>query len=334
MIRNVLILGVSLTASAFVAGQQCGGLPIFNDRFDGLDARPSGVGASPTPYSHVMPSDVGVTIGVGAIGPTPTMQYMGPTTINEPTTIENVVVDGCLRIASDDVVIRNAVIECGGLYPVKIEGGSSGFRIEYSRVACESSSKVFYFESGAPGAVVENNEISGCQDFFYIQGDLDGVVIRNNYMHTLIGSSQAHADGFQIGEASTTTGAIHIQGNYIDPDNESIGKTDIVFGTNGSEAWVVIEDNFFEPWGNYTLRCGGAGTRCTVRNNVFSAGFQGVEQHLLLANATAPAEPAAFCCNRYADGSLVEEFFGSTDLVLGAEHIISGCPTLSGRSSL
>jgi len=36
--------------------------------------------------------------------------------------------------------------------------------------------------------------------------------------------------------------------------------------------------------------------------------------------------PAAFCCNRYAGGGFVEEYFGASDLILGAEHVTEGCP--------
>ena len=284
------------------------------------------VASSPNPYGHVTPADVGVNIGTGVLGPEPTEAYSGPSTITSPGLIENVVVDGCLRIAADDVTIRNSIINCGGLYPIKVEGGSRNFTIEHSRLICGSSSKIFYFESGAPNARVAFNEASGCQDFFYIQGDLEGVEVINNYMHTLIGSSGAHADGFQIGQASAATGTIHIRGNYFDPNNEEIGKTDLVFATNSSQAHVVIEDNFIEPWGHYTLRCGGQTTACTIRNNVFSQSFAGVEQRLLLVNASAPSMPADFCCNRYADGGFVEEYFGTTDLILGAEHVTEGCP--------
>ena len=284
------------------------------------------VAASPNPYGHVTPADVGVTIGAGVLGPEPTELYSGPSTITSPGLIENVVFDGCLRIASDDVTIRNSIIDCGGLYPIKVEGGSRNFTIEHSRLICGSSSKIFYFESGAPNARVAFNEASGCQDFFYIQGDLDGVEVIGNYLHTLIGSSSAHADGFQIGEASIATGLIHIRGNYFDPNNEQIGKTDLVFATNSSQAHLVIEDNFIMPWGHYTLRCGGLSTACTIRNNVFSQSFAGVEQRLLLVNASAPSMPAAFCCNRYAGGEFIEEYFGATDLILGAEHVTEGCP--------
>jgi len=322
------VIGAVAIMATPIQAQDCNRGPQISMLSHGFESHDSGPSrALPSqPYNHVTPADVGVEIGVGVVGAVPDQPYTGPNEITTPGLIENVVIDGCLRIDSDDVTIRNTIISCGGLYPIKVEGGSRNFIVEYSRLVCSSSSKIFYFESGAPNARVAYNEASGCQDFFYIQGDLDGVTVLGNYMHTLIGSSGAHADGFQIGQASTATGTVHIRGNYFDPDNEEIGKTDLVFATNSSEVHLVIEDNFINRWGHYTMRCGGQTTACTIRNNVYSQAFEGVEQRLLLVNANAPSMPAAYCCNRYADGSLVEEYFGNTDLVLGAEHQVENCP--------
>lgn len=322
---RLLTVAVGFLITTSTAARDCSGFSIFRDGFEAAGNGQGGVGASGTSYRYVTPGDVGVQIGVGVIGPVPTEPYTGSMTIDSPAILENVVIDGCLRIASDDVIVRNTIIDCGGLYPVKIEDGSRNVRIEYSRVICGSSSKVFYFESGAPHAAVTHNEISGCSDFFYLHGDLDGVAITDNWMHTLIGPEDAHADGFQIGEASTATGHVHLRGNYIDPDNDSIGKNDIIFGTNFSQVHLLIEDNYFEPWGHYTMRCGGEATRCTIRNNVYGPDFQDIEQHLLLANASEPPAPSEFCCNRYSDGGLLEEYFDGIDLVHGAEHVIDGC---------
>lgn len=323
--RRIMALAAGMLLPGIAASQACSGFTMLADGFE-APGGPEPVGASQTPYRHVTPTDVGTRISVGVVGPVPSEPYAGDNDIDTPgATIENVVIDSCLRISADDVTVRNVIIDCGGLYPVKIEDGSRNVRIEYSRVICGSSSKVFYFESGAPHAAVTHNEISGCSDFFYLHGDLDGVAITDNWMHTLIGPGDAHADGFQVGEASTATGHIHLRGNYIDPDNASIGKNDIIFGTNFSQVHLLIEDNYFEPWGHYTMRCGGEATRCTIRNNIYGPEFQGVEQHLLLANASSPPAPPDFCCNRYADQSMLEEYFGNVDLVHGTEHMTTGC---------
>jgi hypothetical protein len=118
---------------------------------------------------------------------------------------------------------------------------------------------------------------------------------------------------------------MHIQGNYFDPDNAEAGKTDLIFGTNESEVHLLIEDNYIEPWGHYTLRCGGVATRCDVVHNVFSNAFDGEERYMLIVQSD---EPATFVCNRYANGALVNEFLDSTDLVLGADHVTDDCPDM------
>ncbi len=274
------------------------------------------------PYKHVIPGDVGVKIGVGVVESTPTDVYTSSTMINVPTVIEHKVINGCLRIDANNVTIRNSIINCGGLYPVHVRNGRSNFIIEYSAINCTSSSKAFYFSSGAPNAMVAHNEISGCQDFFFINGNLNGLQVKNNYMHSLIGSSLAHADGFQIAEGGNSWGDIHIQGNYFDPDNPSIGKTDIIFATGNSAVDINFEDNYMEPWGHYTLRCHGD-TQCTIRNNVFSQAFNGIRQNMLLSNSS---KPAIFSCNRYANSELVEEYYNGQDLVHGAEHVSDNCP--------
>lgn len=189
-------------------------------------------------------------------------------------------------------------------------------------MACSSTGKAFYFQSGAPNARVSRSEVVGCEDFFYIQGNLDGVIVENNYLHTLVGTSESHADGFQIGEAMLATGKLVIQGNYFDANNPSIGKTDIIFATNYSEVDLVFASNYIEPWGVFTFRCYNK-TACTFRNNVFSQAFIGDEQNIFY---TSSSKPALFACNRYANGELVEEFINGRDLVVGTSHVVDDCP--------
>ena len=65
-----------------------------------------------TPYGHVVPSDVGNTIGVGVVGPVPTTVYTGPNPITvDGTTVENVVINEELKIQADNVTVRNCIID-------------------------------------------------------------------------------------------------------------------------------------------------------------------------------------------------------------------------------
>ena len=283
-------------------------------------------GSTSGPYGHVVPADVGVTIGAGAGVPAPTTPYAGPLTITAPTTLKDVTIDGCLEIASDDVTLDNVTIDCNGLYPVKATGHKN-FTLSHSTISCGSNSKVFLIDN-QQSVTISKNEITGCEDFFYVNGDVDGLLVEYNYMHSLNLTPSSHADGFQIGEAATTTGAIALRGNYIDPD-ASGGKNDVLFATNFAENAITVEDNFFAIWGLRTLRCGG-NAQCTVRTNVYAQAFENMIQpgfngKLLFFYGSSP-KTHSFECNRLADGSFVQEMEGGVDRVAGATHVTTGCP--------
>lgn len=320
-IRSVL-MGLLALVPPVVAAQDCGLGDVFTDGFEA--SLNLGGGASSTAYWHVTPQDAGLSIGVGVVAAVPTELYVGDNTITAPMLIENRIINTCLRIESDDVTIRNSIIQCNGLYPIRISNGSRHVTIEYNQIHCGSNSKLFYVPSGAPDALISHNVASGCEDFFFMQGDLDGLSIVNNYIHSLNGTAASHADGLQIGEAGVASGRVYLRGNYFDPNNSDVGINDLLFATNDSAISLLMEDNYIARWGHYTLRCGGTTTACTIRNNVFDQAFSGVEQRVLLATSSADAQ---FCCNRYADGQLLEELIEGTDLVLGADHHIENCPS-------
>ncbi len=273
-----------------------------------------------------MPADVGLTIGAGSIGERPKAEYDGPTDITEPTVIENVVVNGCLDVMANDVVVRNVVINCDGLYPIKASGDTSGLLVEHSEINCGSNSKVFYITDHAD-ATIRNNELTGCEDFFFIGGEVGHLRVENNYMHALNLTSESHADGFQIGEAQRTTGTITIAGNYINPEADG-GKTDVIFATNQTAADLVIHNNYFHVWGLRTIRCVTAEVTCDVSYNVFDDAFKQVEtsggKRVFLQSHEDMAEPV-FACNIYPDGTLVEEH-DVVDRVWGTDHVTEDCP--------
>jgi len=284
-------------------------LPTPNNlRFQGQEQPPGG--DTRRAYQYVVPNDVGHTIGVGVIGPAPTKAWTASTAIDTPNTvIENVVVNGCLDILADNVKIKNVVVNCNGTYPIEIR--AKNLSVEYSTINCTSSSKAFLAQN--PGAAfISKNEIVGCEDFFFINGNVDGMVVEDNYMHSVIGGSDAHADGFQIGEQGDTYGSIAIRGNYIWKNNDTIGATDIVFNTNYSRVTLLVENNFFRPWGHYTLRCNEVSdvSTCIARNNTYSLEFLDPEQ---VAMKTQPQTSfQEFTCNRYENGVFLQQNNGDT----------------------
>jgi hypothetical protein len=263
-------------------------------------------------YEHVTPSDVGQKIGMGVIDSVPTEEYTGPSRITSPTTIENKVIDSCLRIESDDVTIRNSQVNCGGLYPIQVKNGSQNFVFEYNEVQCTSRSKMFYFVSGAPNAQVRYNHGVGCDDFFYMNGNLEGVNVAYNYLHTTTAVPDSHSDGFQIGTPGPAYGTFTIKGNYFDPNNPDAGETGLVFSSN-SDASVIVENNRIFPWGYYTLRSNGGEPQMVARNNVFSSEEETEGVTIVLGGNWN------LSCNRYEDGSF------PSDSILGG-NVTTNCP--------
>ncbi len=285
-----------LFLSLLLAGSVAAGCEEKNDE----DCRATGTCVE-GPYGHVWPSDVGVTIGVGVTGAVPTEAYTGDTTIEqEGTVIDSVVIDGCLDIYADNVTVQNSIITCGGLYPIDIR--ASGATVINNRIVCTSTTKLFLM-SDPVDTLIARNELEGCEDFFYINGDVDGLVVEDNYMHTIVGTPDSHADGFQIAEASDTFGTMIIRGNYIDKNNTESGATDILFATNDSRQTVIIESNFLHPWGHYTLRCT-EGAHCIARYNVYSLDFLDPAH---TDRRFSDGGMDEFACNRMEDGSFLDD---------------------------
>jgi hypothetical protein len=280
------------------------------------------------PYGHVVPSDKGVKLGLGIAAAAPTAAYTGPLRITTSGLIQNVVIQGCLEIAADDVTLRNVSITCGAPYPIKIDGHKN-LLVEYSRIEGTSGDKDFLI-SNSRNVVIRRNEIVGGEDEFFISGDVDGLTVAYNYMHALVVTVDSHADGFQIGEASATTGTITLRGNYISPD-VTVGRNDVLFATTNAQNTIVFEDNFVRIFGLKTLRCGGTAT-CIVRHNVYEQAFSILNQpgfigKLLFIDVQSP-KPATFECNRLEDGTLLPEMQDGIDRVAGTTHITTNCPSL------
>lgn len=277
------------------------------------------------PYRHVRPQDVGVSIGVGVIAPAPSDIYSGPLTLKAPVTIENVVIEGCLRIESNDVTLRNVIIRCDSFYPVKATDHSNTL-IEYSLVECSKPTKVFRL-GDYQNFVVHRTETRGCEDLFFLAGNNDGLEVTYNYMHSLTLTPKSHADGFQFGKVPMSGSAI-IRGNYFWANAEG-PKTDILFAEGTPQAQFLLEDNFFHVWGLRTIRCGGEGVTCIVRNNVYEQAYQNM--HLLsygklLFTYLRGGGAHAASCNRLEDGSMVREYQKGVDRFFGVDHKVTDCP--------
>ncbi len=280
-----------------------------------------------------MPSDVGVTIGVGVVAATPTVVYSGPTTISiDGTTIENVIVNSDLLIRASNVTIRNIIMnDPGNERPFFIghwdDPDIDNLVIEYSTIDSNGGGKIFNINN-ATNVTIRNNEVSGGQDWNFINRSVDGFLSENNYFHTVIGDAGSHVDGYQLGEFGVTTGTLTIRGNYFVVDNAAIGKTDLLNSSGDSisnQSIVVMENNFITPFGYYTLRCHDS-EACHIRNNVyaqeFKTAFSGDPDISRAAIFTDAAPLSTHRCNRYEDGDFMEQQY-----VIGVTHDITSCPS-------
>lgn len=289
------------------------------------------LGVSTSPYNHVGPSDVGVNIGNGVIAPKPTQRYTGSLTIKSPTTIENKIIDGCLRIDSDNVTIKNNDINCSGLYPIKTEPGASNVSITYNDITCNGNSKIFYVSDGAPNLLISHNVAEGCDDFFYLEGDVDNMRVLYNYMHTTRASAASHSDGFQFGTFIETTGDILVKGNYFDPNNDDGGETGLVFSSRYGTVNLTLEDNYIEAWGTHVIRCGDS--TCKVQNNIFADSLRDFgESSLLLYQAKSSTD--SFSCNRHPNGDFVAEIVDGQDRINDISRNISNCPAFTSNTQI
>ena len=301
------------------------------------DGQPTALPAG-KPYRHVVPSDVGKTIGVGVTAPVPTAIYTGPNPVTRSnTTIENVVVNDCLIIGDadsavvDNVTVRNVIVNCDSHYGLTVTNANN-VTVVNSKIDNTTDGKAVYVPYDATDIHFEKNEITGGQDFFFFHDRVADVYVENNYMHHLVGGPDAHADGFQWWP-DVGNGAFYIRGNYITMNNPTIGANDILFSGDGGET-VLFENNYLGVWGYYTLRWYGEGAKLTARYNVYEQAFKtafpadGWPSHALCLDPNDGQGGSIYRCNRYEDGSFIEQQYLMSDNGSPVPtHDITGCPT-------
>ena len=290
-----------------------------------------------TPYGHVVPADVGVTIGVGVTAPVPTAIYTGPNPITaDDTLLENVVVNGCLVVGDDgqptvdNVTVRNVIVNCDSHYGLTVTNANN-VTVVNSKIDNTTDGKAVYVPYDATDIHFEKNEITGGQDFFFFHDRVADVYVENNYMHHLVGGPDAHADGFQWWP-DVGNGAFYIRGNYMTVNNPTIGENALLFTGDGATTTYVFESNYIGAWGWYPLRHYAYGANLTAQYNVY--------EHAYKVSLPAPGLPsgaiyydpedgrggAIFRCNRYQDGDFIQQQYLLTS-GQALTHDITGCPS-------
>jgi hypothetical protein len=281
----------------------------------------------------VVPADVGVTIGVGVTAAVPTTVYSGPNPVTaDNTVIENVVINRCLELSNvDNVTIRNTIINCNSFYGI-YSNGASNITVTNSKIHNVTDGKAVYLDDGNSNWLFSKNEIRGGQDYFFFSNNNSEITIEDNYMHHVVGSSEAHSDGFQwwpdIGN-----GAFYIRGNYITLNNPTIGPNDILFTGDEPGTTYVFENNFLGLWGFYVLRYHGYGANMTIRNNVYEQAYKTALQEYGLPSGALYFDPedgqggGTYQCNRYQDGSFIEQQYILGEGGTAPTHDTAGCPS-------
>ncbi len=300
-INSIATAGVTLGCNPPDNTHFCPDAPVTRGQMASFLVRALGltpIPPPPVPSEYVTPDDVGVTIGVGVIAPAPTLRVGSQSLETDGAVLENVIVDGCVTVTANNVIIRNVVINCGGYYPIKANepGVQSGLDIHHSKINGLIDTKLFLLND-ITDVMIANNELVGGDDTVFADGELGDFTFTRNYRHDPLGDSTTHLDGFQLGEFEVTTGGFLISFNYFGEIPDGIGVTDLVFATNHSEMHINIIGNYISEHGWYTLRAYNEAT-FTVLGNTFASSVNSVA----LLNSPGPHH---FGCNFFTDGSPV-----------------------------
>jgi hypothetical protein len=299
------------------------------------------------PYVHVVPADVGLSIGLGVTGPVPTVACSFPNPItSNGTTVENCIWNaGCIFIQANNVTFRNVNVNrnnySGCHHGFWVEGADN-FLFTNGKMD-GNSDKAFFLYGSVTNFTVEKSEISGFQDTVFAGNPGCGspgggcghgdILIDRNYIHDLDGfsyTSDPHFDVLQNG-AWGPNGVWTISGNYMDAN---IGRYDhlsgVFFGGDGGET-LLIENNYMFPWGNYGPRWYGPGVDFVMRNNVYDVihkSLLGSDPYVVYAVFYASSDSnGTYECNRYSDGDFIEQQWVGLGGSGSLTHDISGCPS-------
>jgi hypothetical protein len=260
------------------------------------------------------------------------------TITTDGTLVENVVIDGCMKVQADDVTFRNVIINCtsGAFYAANFDLGDRGV-LEYSKVQMSTPGKVVRISSEditGFGHQIRRNEIIGGEDFMWMNKN-EGLVIEYNYVHDSDGDAASHSDGFQFSNENQATSFILIRGNYF--DYFGTASPNETFWNHGTYD-ITVESNFFMPFGGRGIgRCSTLGPgRCDIKNNVYSnlfydalatGDYQGSSIWSAVAFwANAIPNGSTYRCNRYEDGNFMEdEWISSENGTM--THDTTGCPS-------
>jgi hypothetical protein len=172
------------------------------------------------------------------------------------------------------------------------------------------------------------------------------MIVENNVLGPLAcQNGDNHADGFQLGNTGERriSGTQIVRGNYVH-HLSNCSKTAFWFLGHG-DSNGIIESNRIPIWGGRTLWASDDDSM-QVRYNIYSSEFQAAVGDRCGCGSYSPGQPAccgyptnaavynltgapssSAVCNRYEDGSFVEqEFFSCEGGSQCVTHVTTGCP--------
>jgi hypothetical protein len=175
------------------------------------------------------------------------------------TVIDGKTINGCLRVATTGVTIRNSKITClaggwfGGIYGDDAPATGTPLRIERVEITCVDGHRNGVW---AHNFVAVGLYIHDCENGFEANSNS---TIQDSYILAREGDPLAHGDGIQSQSGTNLT----IRHNVI----FAAGTSAIITNPTNDNGWIV-EDNLMGG-GAFTLYCPEQGTNFTVRNNRF-----------------------------------------------------------------
>jgi hypothetical protein len=232
------------------------------------------VGSTIDPARFGMPTSdtAGVQAGVTLAA------YEGPMTVTTPgVLIENVIINGTLTVAADNVTIKNCIIRNFAFWGIRSDNAVNT-RVEYCDIDGTGSTRT----SGLGIGGGTNSAIIGCDISGMVIGiQLSGrAEVRDNYIHNLADTSSnpddRHFDGITL--FGGQDGSV-IEHNTISMPTGSGGTAAVFIKTEfGPIDGVLVKDNLMYGDPSYAVYVESTTrriTNVTVENNYVERGYYG-----------------------------------------------------------
>ena len=229
--------------------------------------------AASNSQSQPDPSVPNVKPGPMNTGVTPPLTASESLTIKENNAlVENLDIDGCIKVEANNVTIRNVRIDCSGLYGINIVSGYIGTLIEDVEILGMQSSGILGSEFTLRRANIHDSGGDAIKP-------TRNALIEDSWFHRLGYITDSHSDGVQMVSGENVT----MRGNNFDMPYDLEGFTNsqcmIIQTNNGPIDNILIEGNWLNG-GGYCVQINDKGngyggpTNVRIINNKFGRDCQ------------------------------------------------------------